>query len=187
MTRTASTAGLLLGAALGFLGTLMPWWSGPAAPAGTAVATKPALQSLGAVLTGVLAAGWLLSLTLGPRAKQVVGVLLVPLALGLGATAFGSRGTPPGLATEPTLWPWLVLPGGVLAAAGAVAMVAGAPTWERRADRFDRSVPTDVGPDADAVDLWKAMDAGVDPTATPATDTPGEGATSGEPGPDGPK
>lgn len=198
--RGTATGLILLGLALGGIATMMPWIVVPGVDTTvTAVSglpnARPALQSLAGVLVGTLAAGWLLSLTLPPRGKQVVGVLLGLLAVPLVVVPFltleveASVVSAVGAAPEVTAWRWLLLPAGFAAGMGAGAMVIGAPRWSRESRRFDRDTPENVAVGDDPADVWKAMDAGVDPTRDDADadhrgDTRG---TGGDPRADGPK
>lgn len=172
-TRMIANLGLLLGALTAGIAAMMPWWNGPSEVVPGAVeAPTPAGQALCGVLAGVVAAGWLLSATLPVRARQATAVMLTLVGLAMVWAAFAGPGEAPDAALigdvpphVPTGWHWAALPGGVLTVVGAVAMVVGAPSWRRRADRFDRQAPVTVTPDDDPADLWKAMDAGLDPTA----------------------
>lgn len=172
-TRMIANLGLLLGALTAGLAAMMPWWNGSAEVIPGAVDTPtPAGQALCGVLAGVIVAGWLLSATLPARARQVTAVLLALVGLIMMWAAFTGPGEAPDASLvgdvaphQPTGWHWAALPGGMLTVAGAVAMVIGAPSWRRRADRFDRQAPETISPDDDPADLWKAMDAGLDPTA----------------------
>lgn len=158
---------LVIGVATGLAAAMMPWWSGlEEVPAGTPTSdgAKPAMQTLAGVLTGTVAAGWLLSTTLPTRGKQVVGAVLTLVGAALIMLPFGDRGAAPTFTSEPTFWPWAALLAGLATATGALLMVFSAPTWRVRADRFDRSSPREVDASDDAVYLWKALDAGVDPT-----------------------
>lgn len=171
---------IVLAVLLAALSAMMPWVRTPGVEAlsgatGTSTA-QPAMQGLAAVLAGVLAAGWLLSLTLPPRGKQVVAVLLALVGVGLVLVAFTPRAdlvadlTSHSLGAEPqvTFWPWLSLPAGIVAVLGAAAVLIGAPRWPRSVDRFQRGpVASGVDSDSDPLEVWKAMDAGLDPTADP--------------------
>lgn len=90
-----------------------------------------------------------------------------------------------------TAWPWLFAAAGVLILLGAITMLATAQHWPTRSDRFARSdsfsrsgdlagertllangdpALTAGEPAADPALVWKAMDAGLDPTADPPID-----------------
>ena len=96
-------------------------------------------------------AGALLMLALRARGRQVVGGALA--LLGLGIVAAGVTATLAG----PGRWPIGYAVAGVLVAAGGVLTLVTSPRWPSRAERFEtRDEP---------VDLWRAQDAGQDPTA----------------------
>ncbi len=95
-----------------------------------------------------------------------------------------------------TAWPWIYAAAGGLVAAGAVLLWRGAPQWPQRGQRFqrpgagERSIPTPIptsiptpikgaGPEsgaalADPGLVWRALDAGQDPTLEPGEDPPGQ-------------
>jgi hypothetical protein len=65
-----------------------------------------------------------------------------------------------------TVWPWVFALSGVLVAAGAILTMTTAGTWPSASDRFKpESSKALVSASDDPAELWKAMDAGVDPTA----------------------
>jgi MFS family permease len=114
-------------------------------------------------------AGALLMLALKARGRQAVGAALA--LLGLGIIAAGVT------AAVADLEPWRIayaVAGGLVAAGGVVTVLT-SPRWPVRVERFST-------PDEPA-DLWRAQDAGLDPTAdsddpddpdvrkTPARDT----------------
>ncbi len=97
------------------------------------------------------AIGWALlaatvaSLAFGHRGRQVLGGLVVVLGLGL---------------AWPAAHPGLVISGIAAIIAGGI-FLAHAGRWDATR-RFDRETPTVLDSDTD---VWKAMDAGLDPTA----------------------
>ena len=66
-----------------------------------------------------------------------------------------------------TIWPWVYAVAGVLAAAGAIAMLVYAGRWPVRTARFERGA-VGAGPDLadDPARAWHALDAGEDPTVS---------------------
>jgi MFS family permease len=94
--------------------------------------------------------GTVLILVLRARGRRVVGVLLAVLGLGMALAGV--------LASEPaTLWRISYAVGGALVAFGGLLTMITSARWPAPADRFQRG----------DVDLWRAMDAGLDPTADP--------------------
>jgi hypothetical protein len=70
-----------------------------------------------------------------------------------------------------TVWPWVFTLSGVLVAGGAVLTMITASAWPSAPDRFQAGlVKAEGSASDDPAELWKAMDAGVDPTAD-ANDT----------------
>ncbi|GAA1398394.1 hypothetical protein [Luteococcus peritonei] len=90
------------------------------------------------------------SLLLGALGRRLVAALVAALAAGVAALVVRGEG-------HPGLWAAVVL-----AEVGALAQLVWAGGWSA-ASRFDRSVP--AGPPATDLDVWKALDAGLDPTA----------------------
>ncbi|WP_198671849.1 Trp biosynthesis-associated membrane protein, partial [Desertihabitans aurantiacus] len=75
--------------------------------------------------------------------------------------------------TTTTPWPWLYAAAALLLVAAAVLTLLRAGRWAPRPDRYRRDRPA---PDADdPTSVWRALDAGEDPTAEPRTDQPGGG------------
>lgn len=145
------------GCALAILGATQPWWA-----AGERTSVTGAQATSGAVLALVLAAaaGAFLSRWLPPLGRRIVLGLVVVLAAGgvpvaLNAVAPQMPGSTLGdaLTLVATPWRWVYLAGCALAVAGAVLLqFAGRPTARVSAI-----------PDP-ALDAWKALDAGEDPT-----------------------
>ncbi|MFT4293988.1 MAG: hypothetical protein QM582_01080 [Micropruina sp.] len=148
------------GCAVALLGATQPWWS-----AGERTAVSGTQATSGAALALVLAAvaGAFLSRWLPPVARRIVLGLVAVLALGgipvaLGATAPALPGSTLGdaLTLVATAWRWVYLAGVVLAGAGAVLTLLAGPPTTRPARTPDP-----------AMDAWKALDAGQDPTVEP--------------------
>lgn len=104
------------------------------------------------------AIGWALlaavgvSLLLGVWGRRVVALLELALAAGLALLVVRGEGAQ-GL--------WLAV---VLGLAGAATQLGTAQLWGSRAQRFERDSAGVVRPQTD-LDIWKALDAGLDPTS----------------------
>lgn len=121
----------------------------------------------GVVLAAAALAGLALALILRQLGRRVLGVLLVLLGAGMIAAVIAER--PVGVAA-------LGYAGcGLLVLAGSLLMVLRAQRWPRRPDRFDRTrARARTTADDDPNEVWKALDAGHDPTAESIT-----GSTAG--------
>ena len=112
--------------------------------AGQAAGLSPALAAAGL-------AGALLMLALRVRGRQVVGGALALLGLGMVAAGVVAA------TGQPAPWPVGYAVAGVLVAAGGTVTLLASRRWPSRAERFEaRDEP---------VDVWRAQDAGLDPTA----------------------
>ena len=175
---------LLIGGALALIGSGQPWWRA----AGEGVVLKfsgtQATGGLSQALAVVALAGTLLMLALRTRGRRIIGALLVLVGAGLAvvgglglrpsADAIGSQVHEVTMADtlSATVWPWIFLGSGVLITIGAVLTMITAGTWPSRSDRFRPGSGSSEDPDSgDPTELWKAMDAGVDPTTNASTDT----------------
>ena len=119
---------------------------------GGVLALVAAAQAAGlsSALAAAGLAGALLMLALRVRGRQLVGCALALLGLGIVAAGVASALSAPGP------WPITYAVAGALVAAGGVATVLTTARWPSRVERFDtREEP---------VDLWRAQDAGLDPT-----------------------
>ncbi|OYO01370.1 Trp biosynthesis-associated membrane protein [Enemella evansiae] len=151
-SRTYALGGLALGSIAGLILASVSGAGGPA----------------GVVLAAAALAGLALALILRHIGRRVLGVLLA--LLGVGMVAGVISGGPAGIAH------WAYALCGLLVVAGSVLMVARAQRWPRRPDRFDRTrARAQTSPDDDPNEVWKALDAGHDPTtaARPDDSTPG--------------
>lgn len=189
-------AGLLVGGLLGIVASSQPWWRATGDGADVPFTGSDSTAGLSQALVIVGLAGTLLVLALRVRGKQVVAVLLALAGLGMAVTgALRLRPTSAAVLTklreitladqyalQPTAWTWVYATAGLLMAVGAVTMLLRAPRWPQRVDRFERTgvVADEITPDTDSSVIWKAMDAGVDPT------DPTEDQTPDEPTPDSP-
>src|SRR4029450_2255234 len=64
-----------------------------------------------------------------------------------------------------TAWPWVFALSGLLVAGGAVLTMITASAWPSASDRFQaRAARPEGSASDDPAELWKAMDAGLDPT-----------------------
>ena len=175
---------LLIGGALALIGSGQPWWRA----AGEGVVLKfsgtQATGGLSQALAVVALAGTVLMLALRTRGRRIIGALLVLVGAGLAvvgglglrpsADAIGSQVHEVTMADtlSATVWPWIFLGSGVLITIGAVLTIITAGTWPSRSDRFRPGSGSSEDPDSgDPTELWKAMDAGVDPTTNASTDT----------------
>jgi len=123
--------------------------------AGGALALVGSAQSAGLSRALALAglAGALLMLALRARGRRIIGGALA--LLGLGIVATGVTAALPG----GDRWAIGYALAGALVATGGVLTLLTSPRWPSRAERFEtRDEP---------VDLWRAQDAGLDPTADP--------------------
>ncbi|MFT3970388.1 MAG: hypothetical protein QM695_08910 [Micropruina sp.] len=166
MRRGANIA-LWLGCAAALLGTTQPWWSAGerSTVSGTQATSGAALAVILAAAAGAFLGNWL-----PPVARRIVLGLVALLAAGgvmvvLNATAPTLPGSTLGDAFTlvATSWRWVYLAGCVLVAAGAVLLQFAA----RPAARV-RATPDP------ALDTWKALDAGEDPTTGFGRGTGGE-------------
>lgn len=131
----------------------MSWfrWLGPVLVAAGGIAALAAGHGVG----GVLLAGVVLLLVLGRIGRVLVGVLLALMSASLVIVA---------LIDGSSVRVLLLLVAGVAGAVGGALTAATAHTWAPRRSRFERTAaPVDA--DASSLDVWKAMDAGHDPTA----------------------
>jgi uncharacterized membrane protein (TIGR02234 family) len=172
---------LLIGGALALIGSGQPWWRA----AGDGVVLKfsgtQATSGLSQALAILALAGTLLLLALRTRGRRIIGALLALVGVGLAvvgglglrpsADAFGSQVDEVTLAEtlSATVWPWIFVGSGVLITIGAVLTMITAGTWPSRPDRFRPGSGRSEGPASDdPAELWKAIDAGIDPTTDTA-------------------
>lgn len=145
-----------LGCGLALVAVTQPWWTAGERSAITGAEAVPAAMAL--LLAA--AAGCFLGVWLGGVARRIVLGLVVVLALGAAAVAAGAELSADqtgllGAALTPTVWRWLYLAGVVVAGLGALAALIAGPAPRRR--------PATGTPDP-ALDAWKALDSGDDPT-----------------------
>ena len=124
-----------------------------AAWTGTTIALVASAQSTGLSQALALAglAGTLLMLALRAGGRRIMGGALALLGLGIVTAGVAAAVDGPGR------WPIGYAVAGALVATGGVVTLLTSPRWPSRADRFEaRDEP---------VDLWRAQDAGLAPTA----------------------
>jgi uncharacterized membrane protein (TIGR02234 family) len=179
-SRALAFGGLFIGSALALLASQQPWWRATGEGVVLSVSGTEATGGLSQALAIVALAGTLLMLALQTRGRRMAGGLL--LLVGIGLTVVGILGLQPsadavrGQAHEVslaerfdlsvTVWPWAFTAAGAMVAVAAVLTTITAGTWAARSDRF-QSAPdkSKVLASDEPVELWKALDAGVDPTA----------------------
>jgi uncharacterized membrane protein (TIGR02234 family) len=170
---------LLIGGALALVGSAQPWWHATGEGVVLKFSGTQATGGLSQALAIVALAGTLLMLALRPRGRRVVGTLLLLVGVGLAvvgglglqpsADAVGSEVHGVSLANtfqlSATVWPWLFAVSGALVAIGAVLTMITAGSWPARSNRFQSGQSrAEVPVTEDPAALWKAMDAGADPT-----------------------
>ena len=153
----ALALGLLWGGAgAALIAAGQPWWTtGTAAVTGNTVTSGAAVVLVLAALAGAFLSRWL-----RPVARRVVTVVVAALCAGGVAVALAA--TPPATLSGSSLndaaigatpWRWIYLIALALAAVGALLSLVAKPGGSRPA----------ATPDP-ALDAWKALDAGQDPT-----------------------
>lgn len=173
----ATAFGLLaLGSLLGLLLATQPWWTHPAGD----ITGNLGTATLTGVLAGAAAAGTGLAALSGRGARTVLGILLLVLggamvvvaitatveATEIPTAMLGDRAS--GQELRATRARWAYLASGVLVAAGAGVLLLRARHWPDRRDRYARvRARASTTAEDDPADVWKAMDAGFDPTEPP--------------------
>jgi uncharacterized membrane protein (TIGR02234 family) len=170
---------LLTGGALALVASAQPWWRATGGGVALSLSGTQATGGLSQALAIVALAGTLLMLATRTRGRRVIGALLLLVGLGLAlvgglglqpsADAVGSEVSEVSLADtfrfRATVWPWIYAVSGALVTIGAVLTIITAGTWPARSDRFQPgSSKAEVAASEDPAELWKALDAGVDPT-----------------------
>jgi uncharacterized membrane protein (TIGR02234 family) len=184
-SRPATFAALLLGGLLGVVSSAQPWWRAAGGGSQVSFTGTESTGGLSQALAVVALAGTLLVLVLRVKGRRVVAVLLA--AVGVGLVLVGAlRLRPSGdsvrtkmrevslidqYAVSPSAWPWIFAVGGLLVLAGAAGLAVGAPRWSTGAARFVRPGQDSAPPaNDDPAAIWKALDAGLDPTAAADAD-----------------
>jgi len=187
----------LAGSVLLLVTGAQPWWRASGEGVSVAFSGTETTAGLSQALGMVALAGWLLVLVLGTRGRRVVGLLLA--LTGAGAALVGTLGLRPSEAAVRTQvrevsladqfglvatgWAYGYAAMGLLVAAGGVLVVLTAPRWPVRADRFARQAAVAAATTAadDSADVWRAQDAGLDPTVAPNVHKRGSRDTMGAP------
>ena len=192
-SRALAFAGLMLAGGLGLVAGSQAWWRASGGGTSVSFTGNQASGGLTWALPAVLLAGVLLALVLRTRGRQVVGGLLALIGLGMVVTGvLRQRPTSQGVldrlaqvtladsfALTATAWPWIYAAAGVIGTVAALTMLLRAAGWPARTARFDRAAtPTEVDLADDPASAWKALDAGIDPTA----DSPHPDVQSDSPG-----
>jgi uncharacterized membrane protein (TIGR02234 family) len=170
---------LLIGGALALVGSAQPWWRATGEGVVLRFSGTQATGGLSQALAIVALAGTLLMLALRTRGRRVIGAML--LLVGVGLAVLGGLGLQPSadavgsevhgvsladtFQLSATVWPWLFAVSGALVAIGAVLTMITAGSWPARSNRFQPGQSrAEVPASEDPAELWKAMDAGADPT-----------------------
>ncbi|HET9779915.1 MAG TPA: Trp biosynthesis-associated membrane protein, partial [Propionibacteriaceae bacterium] len=175
---------LFIGGALALIGSGQPWWRAAGEGVVLQFSGTQATRGLSQALAIVALAGTLLLLALRTRGRRIIGALLLLVGVGLAvvgvlglrpsADAIGSQVTEVSMTDtlSATVWPWIFVVSGVLVAIGAVLTMITAGAWPSRSERFrSGSRTSEVLASDDPAELWKAMDAGLDPTTDASSDT----------------
>jgi uncharacterized membrane protein (TIGR02234 family) len=184
-SRTLAFGCLIIGGALALVGSAQPWWRADSQGVVVKFSGTQATTGLSQALAIVALAGTLLLLALRTRGRRVVSALLLLVGAAI-AIVGGLRLQPSAEAVRSqvrevsltdafqltaTVWPWVFALSGVLVAGGAVLTMITAWAWPSAPDRFQAGlVKAEGSASDDPAELWKALDAGVDPT-TEANDT----------------
>jgi uncharacterized membrane protein (TIGR02234 family) len=173
----------LVGGVLVLVTGSLPWWRATGEGVAVAFSGTETTAGLSQALGVVALAGWLLVLALRTRGRQVVAAVLA--LAGAGAVLVGSLGLRPSAAAvrtqvrevsladqfglSATGWSYGYAGAGLLVLAGAVLVLVTAPRWPARTDRFSRDAPVRPATTTadDPADVWRAQDAGLDPTLAP--------------------
>lgn len=178
-SRALTFSCLLLGGLLALVSSDQPWWRANGDGVQVAFTGTESTAGLSRALAVVALAGTLLLLALRVRGRQVMAVLLA--ASGLGLAAVGVLAFRPdadivrtkmrqvslvdSYTLAPTNWPPIFALAGTVVLFGAVVLLLRARSWPGRSDRFDRAAPQPVESlSDDPAGVWKALDAGLDPT-----------------------
>lgn len=189
-SRSVALGSAVLGGLLGLVASAQPWWRATAQGADVPFTGSDASAGLTQALAAVVLAGTLLSLALRALGRRIVAVPLTLAGIGMMiAGLLRLRPTEANVETRlrevslsdsytlaGTAWPWVFALAGLLVVLGAVVMFARAPRWRQRGDRFSRTTPAEAAAvdETDPASLWKALDAGIDPTSPPDATSGGE-------------
>ncbi len=180
MTGRALAYGCLLaGVLLGFVAGAQPWWSADADGAAVELTGTEVTGGLSQALGLVALTGMVTTLALRARGRRAMGLALA--LVGAGQVLLGALAPRPSadavraavrevsltdqFALGGTAWPWLFAAAGLITAAGGIVVVTTVRRWPVRSDRFRQQPAAAVpGMEEDPAQVWRAMDAGVDPT-----------------------
>jgi len=170
---------LLVGGVLALMASAQPWWRATGDGVVVRFTGTQVTGGLTQALAIVALAGTLLMLVLQVRGRRVVAAMLFLVgvalvlagALRLQPSADAVRGQMrevnlvDAFQLSVTAWPWLFMLSGVLVVSGAIVTMISAARWPSRSRGFDpaSSAGQPVNLD-DPAELWKALDAGTDPT-----------------------
>lgn len=178
----------LVGAALALLAGAQSWWRARSTGVSVSFSGGETTGGLSQALGVVALAAWLLVLVLRRRGRQVVGVLAA--LTGAAIAVLGGLRRPPNATTvragvrevsladqfalTSSAWPYVYAAAGLLVLAAGVLVATTAARWPQRADRFTRAAATArVTAADDPAEVWRAQDAGLDPTTeAPTTEAP---------------
>ncbi len=186
-SRPLAYAGLAVGGLGGLVASGQVWSRGEAGTTAVTFTGTEVTAGLSQAVPILLLVGAVLSLALRVTGRRVVGGLLGLLALaGAVGTLLDHRPDADQLTAKltavtlgdsvgvhQTAWPWLHLVCCLIGLVGAVALAGWAGRWPTRAARFERTTADAGGIDPahdDPAVVWKAIDAGIDPTEDPASD-----------------
>jgi uncharacterized membrane protein (TIGR02234 family) len=180
-SRALGLGGLLVGSGFALLAGTRSWWRALGQGLDVGFSGNQSTGGISQALALVGLAGGLLMLVLGSRGRRVIAAILVLIGGGM-ATIGLLRLRPSSDAVRTqvrtvslsdqfslvaTPWPWLYAAAGLLVTIAAAATLVSAGRWPRRSDRFHRGpdVSGTQRPLDDPADAWRALDAGLDPTA----------------------
>ena len=173
----------LVGGLLALVTGAQAWWRATGEGVAVSFSGTETTAGLSQAVGVVALVGWLLVLVLRTRGRQVLGALLT--LTGAGATLVGALGLRPSAAAvrtqvrevsladqfslEATGWSYGYAAAGLLVLAGGLLVLVTAPRWPVRADRFTRRTEAAAATAAedDPAAVWRAQDAGLDPTVAP--------------------
>jgi uncharacterized membrane protein (TIGR02234 family) len=170
---------LLAGGGLALVASAQPWWRGVGEGAALRFTGSQATGGLSQALAIVAVAGTLLMLPLRSRGRRVVSALLLLIGVGIVLVGafwlqpspdavrgqFGHGGLFDNLGLTATAWPRTFALAGLLIAGGAALTMITASSWPSGSERFQPDLgKVQLVASEEPAELWKAMDAGVDPT-----------------------
>jgi uncharacterized membrane protein (TIGR02234 family) len=170
---------LLVGGVLALMSSAQPWWRATGEGVVVKFTGSQVTGGLSQALGIVALAGTLLMLVLQVRGRRLVAAMLLLVGVGL-VLAGALRLQPSADAVRSqvreislvdafqlslTAWPWLFILSGALIVSGATLTMITAGRWPPRSRSFGPApgVPEHDNAD-DPAELWKALDAGADPT-----------------------